>query len=219
MSSITQFTSRTIAAAALAVGVLAAGTFPAYAQEGPPAMLNVDNARAVPVVVYLERGAYDTRLGTVPAHTMTDLRLPIQLRDGDKVTFTVHPEGGFDLTTPEGFTVHRGAPITLYVPVGNEGFAVNPPQEVIPNPGVEGTTLTVENPSSHAVVAFIERGDFDTRVGMVPPGETKTFGLAPYLTEGRSSIDVFLHVERGEDLASTTFDLTPDAHLVVKVPN
>lgn len=219
MSIKKQFTNRMIGAAALAVCALALTAVSTHAQEGPPAMLRVDNARPVPVVVYLELGAFDTRIGTVPPHDQTDLRLPIQLRDGEKVKFTVHPEGGLDLTTPEGFTVYRGAPITLYVPTGNEGFVANPEVETIPNPGLEGTTLTVDNPTDHGVVAFIEKGPFDTRVGTVPAQDSKTFSLPPYVTEGRTSIDVFLHVEHGEDLASRTFDLSPDSHLVVKVPD
>jgi len=213
-----QFTSRMAVTAALASSALAVATVHARAQEGPPMMLSVDNARTVPVVVFVELGAYDTRIGTVPAHSQKDLRLPIQFRDGARVMFTVHPEGGLDLTTPDGLVMHRGEPVSLYVPTGNEGFVSKPPLEVIPNPGLEGSTLTVENSSDRAVVAFIERGAFDTRLGMVSAGDSKTFSLPPYLTNERRSIDVFLHEEGGEDLASTTFDLTPDAHLVVKVP-
>lgn len=223
MSILKKFSVGTIGAAALAVCALAVAAVPAYAQEGrrePPATLKVDNARAVPVVVFLELGAYDSRIGTVPPHSQSEFRLPVALRDGEKVTFTVHPEGGFDLTTPEGFTVHNGAPITLFVPLGDEGFVTKPPLEVIPNPGFDGPTLTVDNPSGHAVVAFVEKGEFDTRVGMVPARDSKTFALPPHLTDGgRESIDVFVHVEGGTDLASETFDLSPDAHLVVKVPS
>jgi hypothetical protein len=76
MNTMKQFTRRAAVATALAMGAWAAATAPANAQEDGhadgPMMLSVDNARTVPIVVYLERGALDMRLGTVPPRTAAD---------------------------------------------------------------------------------------------------------------------------------------------------
>lgn len=219
MSTMKEWTTRATVATALAVGAWAVAAVPGRAQEGGPMMLTVDNARTVPVVVYLERGAFDSRLGTVPPQSQEDLALPIQLRDGDKIQVIVHPEGGPDLTAPHDLAVHRGREMSIYVPTSNEGWVPLPPPETIPSAGITGPTLTVENPSSRPVVAFIEKGVFDTRIGTVPGGAERTFALPADLAEGEHSIDIFLHVEGGEDLASHSFDVDPGSHLLVRVPD
>jgi len=221
MSIMKQLAMRTAAVTMLVVGVGAASAAPGSAQEGPSAQndVRVDNARGVPVIVYLEHGAYDTRIGTVPARSTKDLALPIALREGDRLFFTVHPQGGTDLYTRDGIVVRRGERLALYVPTNEVGFVPPPPRETIANPGLPGATLTVENSSDRPVDAFIERGPFDARLGTVPAGEERTFAIPESMTRERETIDIFLHVEgAAEDLESATFDLAPDAHLLVKVP-
>jgi hypothetical protein len=221
MSIMKQLATRTAVVALLVVGVGAAAAAPGSAQEGPSASddVRVDNARGVPVTVYLEHGAYDTRIGTVPPRSRKDLALPIALRDGDRLYFTVHPEGGADLYTRDGIVVRRGERLALYVPTNDVGFVPPPPRETIANPGLPGATLTVENSSDGPVDAFIERGAFDTRVGTVPAGEERTFAIPEAIARERETIDIFLHVEgAAEDLESSRFNLSPDAHLLVKVP-
>ena len=214
MSRMTQLA----AMAAMAWGAVAA---PASAQEGAtPSMLRVDNERAVPVVVYLEQGAYDSRLGTVPAHQIKDLHIPIAMQDGDKIFFTIHPEFGMDLQTPDGLRVTRGEMLTLVVPISDVGFVPVPPAETIPAPSIKGPTVTVDNSSSRAAVVFLEHGEFDQRIGTVAPHEEKTLPIPSSLTEqdGRGVVDIFVHQEGGEDLASHRFELAPDAHLEIDVP-
>lgn len=206
------------ALAAVALGVVA---MPARAQEGArevPTSVAVDNARAVPVVVYLEKGLYDQRIGTVPAHTRRSLALPIELLDGEKISFTVHPEEGWDLTTPEPLTVHRGRALDVYVPTNDVGW-IPAKEETIPNPGIEGPTLTVENPSSHAVVVFLDRGEFDTRLTTVGAHQSKTIPVPRSVTGDSHQIAIFAHIEGGMDLGSTDFDLQPNAHLLLKIPS
>jgi len=91
-------------------------------------------------------------------------------------------------------------------------------QETIPNPGIDGPTLTVENPTGHGMVVFLEKGEFDTRLGTVAAHETKTIPVPRSVTGASSQIAIFAHVEGGVDLSSTTFDLEPDAHLLLKIP-
>jgi len=211
--------SRMIQLAALAAMAWGAVAAPASAQEGAmPTTLTVDNKRDVPVVVYLEQGVYDSRLGTAPAHRLTRLGLPISLQDGEKIYFTVHPEGGgMDLQTPDGMTVRTGQTLELVVPTNDAGF-IAVPTETVPNPGIKGPTVTVDNAGSRPAVVFIERGEFDRRIGTVAAHEEKTFPVPSTLTGRDRTVDIFVHVEGGEDLASHEFQLTPDAHLELEVP-
>lgn len=219
MGTMKQLTTKAagLALAAVALGVVA---MPARAQEGArevPTSVAVDNARAVPVVVYLEKGFYDQRIGTVPAHTRRSLRLPIELLDGEKISLTVHPEGGMDLTTPEPLTVHRGQALDVYVPTNDVGW-VPAKQETIPNPGIDGATLTVENASSHKVVVFLEKGEFDTRLATVDAHQTTTLPVPRSITGDASQVAIYAHVEGGADRSSTDFELGPNAHLLLKIP-
>jgi hypothetical protein len=206
--------------AAVLVGAVAAawpGAAPAAGQAQPQTTVTVDNTRAVPVVVYLERGEFDDRLGTVAAHTEAILELPPHLAQGETIQIIIHPQGGADLSTPD-LQVKKGGTIPIYVPTNDEGFLPPSPPERIPNPGPGTTTLTVENGRNDQVVAFIERGPFDTRIGTVPANEEKTFYLPPSLLRDQRSIQIFVRPEHGRDLASQTFELTPEAHLLVTVP-
>jgi len=205
-------------------GMVALGTAawasPALAAslQGPkPATVTVDNTRDVPVVVYLERGPFDTRIGTVPPNSKSVLRLPPVVTGQEAVQFVVHPEGHQDLLSPD-LVVRPGGNVYLYVPTNDVGFIPPPPPEVMPNPGEGTTTLTVENPRDQDVVVFVERGDFDTRIGTVRAKSDTTFYLTGFLARQEHSVDIFVHPENGTDLASHEFELKPDAHLVVKVP-
>jgi hypothetical protein len=190
----------------------------AASATGPkPATVTVENARAVPAVVYLERGPFDTRLGTVPPHSQTVLELPPVVDGQESIQFVVHPEGARDLLSPD-LTVTRGGNVDLYVPTNDEGFVPPPPPEVIANPGPGTTTLTVENQRDEQVVVFIERGDFDTRIGTVPANSESTLYLKGAIAAQEHSVQIFVHPENGVDLASQEFELTPEAHLFLKVP-
>ena len=137
--------------------------------------------------------------------------------DGEKIGITVHPEEGMDLMTPEPLTVHRGRALDVYVPTNDVGW-IPAKHETIPNPGLEGPTLTVENPGGHGVVVFLERGAFDTRLGTVAAHETKTLQVPRAVTGDVDEIAIFAHIEGGADLGSTDFELSPNAHLLLKVP-
>lgn len=192
----------------------------ARAQEGSAAAtVTVENARAVPVVVYLERGPFDVRLGTVAAHATNVLGLPAEVRDQEHIVLMVHPEGGMDLQAEAPMPVRKAGTIHLYVPTNDVGYVPPPPPDMIPNPGPGTTTLTVQNSDDEPVVVFIEKGNFDTRIGTVPAHKEMTF-YVPQAVIGMegSSVDIFVHEEGGVDLASSTFELRPDAHLIVKVP-
>lgn len=203
--------------AALVVGALSGLATRGVAQA--KTTVTVDNTRDVPVVVYLERGQFDRRLGMVGARSTGVLPLPGWLENGEKIRFTVHPEGQFDLTTEDQHKVRVGHSIYLFVPRNDVGFVASrtPAPATIPNPGVDAATVTVDNARSHPVVVFLENGDFDTRIGTVGPHSDETFSLPKALTEDRPTVDIFVHVEGGQDLHSETFAIAKRAHLMVKV--
>ena len=186
------------------------------ARDAAPTV-TVDNTREVPVVVYLERGRFDTRLGMVDARTKATLQLPRYLEDGQAVTIFVHPEGGQDLSAND-LTVKNGGNLDIYVPANDAGYVPPPAPEVIANPGEGSTTITVQNERDRPVVVFLERGEFDTRIGTAPANEEVTLQVPRSLIEERPDVEIFVHPEGGEDLASQFFQLSPGAHLVVKVP-
>ncbi len=81
----------------------------------PATTLMVQNDRDRDVVVFVEQGEFDTRLGSVPAHRTATLRIPDWLADQESIEVFVHPEGGFDLAT-ERMRLHRGEHLHLVVP-------------------------------------------------------------------------------------------------------
>jgi len=206
---------------ALGLASLAALVPPAHVSaqmsKDETATVTVDNTRPVPVVVYMDRGPFDTRLGTVAPHTKATLQLPRYLAEGETVQVFVHPEGGEDLASQD-VTVNKGQNIDVLVPTNDAGYVPPPPPEKIPNPGPGITTVTVQNARNEAVTVFLEQGEFDTRIGTVAPNKEKTLTIPAFLTRDRPSVEIFVHPEGGLDLASQTFDLKPDAHLLVKVP-
>jgi hypothetical protein len=182
-----------------------------------PTRVAVDNTRDVAVVVYLDREPLDVRLGSVKPHTTGVLPLPAYLADGQAVRIFVHPEGGEDLASQD-VTIRRGETLNVLVPTNEVGYLPPPPPVSISNPGVGATTVTVDNLRSGPVVVFIERGDFDMRIGEAPANQETTLAIPESLTRDNPSIEIFVHPEHGTDLNSQHFQLKHGAHLLVKVP-
>jgi hypothetical protein len=196
----------------------------AWAQSGDArdttvASVQVQNNRAVPVTVFVDRGEFDVRLGTVAPQQTTTLTLPRWMAtENSQVRIYLHPEGAFDLET-ETFAVHPGIQIGLIVPLGDRTPPATYPAEVmtaaLSASDADATTITVENPRNVAVIVYVEHGDFDTRLGMVAAGSTATLKLPP---TGGQSIEIFVHPEGELDLCSTPFEVKPGDHLGLKVP-
>lgn len=205
-------------AGATALGMVAAPS-PALA-AGPSGRAGetvlVQNNRSVPVVVYLEEGDFDTRLGTVSPMREAHLSLPRRLGRDDDVRIVVHPEVGRDLESGDIAPPGSARQLAVLVPRGQEAFAP-PPPERIPNPGPV-TTLTVENTRAEAVKVVVEKGDFDTDVGTVEPFGVHTFDLPASLAREPADVQIFLVPRSGVEMASHFFTLRPHAHLGVKVP-
>jgi hypothetical protein len=81
------------------------------------ATLTVDNPHDRAVVVFLEHGEFDTRVGTVPAHAEKTFALPESLtRRGSQVEIFVHSEGGADMRS-ERFDLSRESHLLVHVPL------------------------------------------------------------------------------------------------------
>jgi hypothetical protein len=208
------------------VATLATSSMPASVQaqaadthDGTLATVQVQNDRTVPVTVFVDRGEFDVRLGTVAALQTATLGIPKWLAtENSDVRIYLHPEGAFDLET-QTFAVHPGTQIGLVVPLGNRTLASNitpePMVAVLPDGDADATTITVENPRDVPVTIYLERGDFDTRLGTVAAGGTATLRLPP---TGGQAVEIFVHPEGGLDLCSSSFPVKHGEHLGLKVP-
>ena len=182
-----------------------------------PAMLMVDNNQDAPVVVYLDRGPFDTRLGTVPGHTLEPLTLPRYLAVGEDARIFVRTHGGEELSA-EDVVVKPHATLDVVVPKDPSGYMPPPPPPMIANPDMGATTVTVENHRADPVTVYVQYGDFDRRLGVVAADEKTTLPVPAWLTRGRPDVQLFIHPREGQDLASRHFDLTRGHHLLVDVP-
>lgn len=180
------------------------------------ATVTVQNDRKVPVNVFLAMDYGDLRVGTVPPLKTETLAMPSWLvRDGATVHLFLEPEGETDLGSRD-FTLKPGAHFALLVP--EEGTPEPPPMrahmtaKLTPAEAAE-TTLTVENERPADVVIYVEQGDFDLRLGVVPAASSETLVIPAPLAREQDSIALFAHVMRGPDLGSEVFQLRPGAHL------
>ena len=207
--------------------VLAGGTLglafaaPATARAASPPTkasptVTVDNTRSVPVVVYLERGDLDTRVGKVAPDTKAILPVPKYLGSDQDVRVWVQPENGIDLSSQE-VTVPKVGTVNVYVPRDNDGY-IAPPVETIPNPGVGTTTLTVLNSRASEVTVSVEHGEFDTTLGTVPADDVRTLTVPAWLVREPQDVTIFVQPKNGFDLATQEVTLERGSHLEVKVP-
>jgi hypothetical protein len=188
-------------------------------RDSTMATVEVQNNRTVPVTVFVDRGEFDVRLGTVAPLQTATLGIPKWLAtENSEVRIYLHPEGAFDLET-QTFAVHPGTQIGLVVPLGNRTLASNvspePMMAALPDGDADATTITVENPRNVPVTIYLERGDFDTRLGTVAAGSTTTLRLPP---TGGQAVEIFVHPEGGFDLCSSSFPVKHGDHLGLKVP-
>ncbi len=192
---------------------------PALAASPPPqndTKVNVQNDRPVSVDVYLQNGYFDTKIGTVAPDREASLNVPKYL-EGHDVQIFVRPKIGLELETPDVTLPTRGH-LDILVPDNDVGYVVQPRRDMIPNPGINTTTLTVQNPRDQAVKVVVERGEFDTTIGTVEPDHTRTFDLPASLTRDGLDARIFVVPADGMELASWYFNLKPHEHLEVKVP-
>jgi hypothetical protein len=182
--------------------------------------VTVQNDRKVPVVVYLDWGEFDRRLGTVPAHQTARLPLPAWAVKGrDSVQVFVHPEGEVEDLASQ--TVALRPPGRLGVVVPPEGgfpAPIDTMMAVIPPDEVADATLTVDNPRGVPVTVFVEQGDFDVRLGQVPAHARATLRFPKSVVFPDETVQIFVHPEGGLDLASESLQVRRGEHLGLRVP-
>lgn len=197
-------------------------------QKLPPAVVSdtvrnsvtVQNDRRVPATVYLESGRFDRRLGVVPALATTTLPLPGWAVNGrTTVRLFAHVESE-DLATEE-FTAKPPGRIGMVIPTRSAMHAVpalDTMTAVIPPEELSEATLTVDNPRAVPVTVFAEHGNFDVRLGEVPPRSRTTLRFPKSVVSPFGSLQVFVRPSGGIDLSSDFLTVRAGDHLGLKVP-
>ncbi|HKJ03079.1 MAG TPA: hypothetical protein VJ997_11510 [Longimicrobiales bacterium] len=79
--------------------------------------VTVKNPRSVPVVVFIENGPFDSRIGTVPPDQETTLMIPKSLAESrSDIEIFLHPEHGLDLAS-QHFELKPGDHLLVKVPM------------------------------------------------------------------------------------------------------
>jgi hypothetical protein len=85
--------------------------------------------------------------------------------------------------------------------------------------GPRDNSVTVQNNRAVPVTVYMEYGEFDRRLGIVPAQQTATLALPAWAVSDRQMIQLFVHPEgQVEDLSSQDFSLAPPARLGILVP-
>jgi hypothetical protein len=197
------------------------GATPGAAPGDTVVTMTVTNDRDVPVTVFMDYGAFDRRLGRVQPRSTATLRLPgWVVRESPEIGLFVHPEGGEDLQTA-AFRVVPGQKLTLHVPAGG-GMTSRPAPDtmmaVLPPEVLAEATITVDNPRAQVVTVYAAMGQFDVRLGRVAPHSRETLRFPRAVVLPDMTVRVFVHPERGSDLATQELDLRHGQHLGLHVP-
>jgi hypothetical protein len=79
--------------------------------------------------------------------------------------------------------------------------------------------VTVQNQRKVPVTVYLEYGQFDRRLGVVPPYETKALSLPGVAVKGRARVSLFVHPEgEAADLATQEFSLRAPVRIALIVP-
>jgi hypothetical protein len=181
-------------------------------------MLTVQNDRASAVTVFIESGAFDRRIGVVPAGKVGQLTLPAWAVRGQRsvqVFARADGESG-DLSTislPLGGSNRLG----LLIPP-KEGLAICDSLGIsLSKDELASTTLTVANERAKAVTVFAEQGTFSVRLGDVAPGAQVNLRFPVAIIRSDNSIRVFARPAGGLDLATQALRVQKGEHLAMRI--
>jgi hypothetical protein len=80
-------------------------------------------------------------------------------------------------------------------------------------------SVTVQNDRKVPLTVYMEYGDFDRRLGIVPALRTTSLSLPAWAVRGRDRIQLFVHPEGAvNDLATREFSLKPPARIGMLIP-
>jgi hypothetical protein len=184
--------------------------------------VTVQNHWKVPVTIYLESGAFDRRLGVVPALATKTLPLPTwAVRGGTTVRLFAHPADAFEDLATESFQLQPPGRIGMIVRTREE-MSASPPRdtmlEFIPAEELAEATLTVDNPRNVPVTVYAEAGRFDVRLGQVPANQRATLRFPKSVISPLQSVQIFVQPKNGLQLASQSMIVKKGDHLGLRVP-
>ena len=79
--------------------------------------------------------------------------------------------------------------------------------------------LTVQNERSVPVTVYLETGQFDRRLGVVPAMQTAMLPLPAWAVQGRARVQLFAHpAGEAADLATRVFTLNPPGRIAMVIP-
>ncbi len=182
------------------------------------ALVEVQNNFNQPVTVFMERGQFDRRLGTVAAMTTDSIPLPAWLTDGlEEIALFVVPKKGEEMAT-QIFPVHRGEVIGLIVPTPPPAREVI--YEKLPADEVSKTTLTVDNREDRDVVVYADEGQFQLRLGTAAAGSTTTLEFPASVVRPDHTITIEVQPKGALDMESYPLRVRPGEHLGLRLePN
>ncbi|HEX4934898.1 MAG TPA: hypothetical protein VFV33_17030 [Gemmatimonadaceae bacterium] len=211
-------------AVVMGLGIAAEAQVP---QKLPPTVtvdtlnsVTVQNNRKTAVAVYLEYGRFDRLLGVVPPLGTGMLRLPEYAVSGRQaVRLFAHPNGEVNDLSSQQLWLKPPARLSFVIPAAGdmpsgdkEGMT-----EVIAPEQLDEATLTVENPRGVQCTVFAAQGSFLVRLGVAPPKGRETVQFPVSVLNDRS-LEIVLHPEGGQRLASQLLVVKKGDHLGLRVP-
>jgi hypothetical protein len=180
--------------------------------------LLVQNDRSTAVTVYTRSGAFDRRLGIIPAGKVASIALPAWATDGEtqlKVFARADGEGA-DLVT-QTLPLRGTSRLGLLVPP--RGGLAQQDSVAVKLSGEEQatTTLTISNERNTPLTVYADRGSYSVRLGEVRAKEQATLRIPTSLLPREGSIKVFVRPAGGADLASQTMSVKVGDHLGMRI--
>ncbi len=180
--------------------------------------LAVQNDRGAAVTVYARVGAFDRRLGVVPAGAISTLPIPSWAVAGETNLKVFARADGEDADLAVQTYPLRGAKrLGLLVPPEG-GIAVNDSLLVKLNADeLAATTLTVSNDRDRSVTVFAEQGTYSVRLGEVKAKTQTTLTFPKSIVSRENTIRVFLRPAGGLDLATQVIQVKTGEHLGIRM--
>lgn len=181
-------------------------------------LLTVQNDRATAVTIFVESGAFDRRIGVVPAGKVGFLTLPSwSVRGQRSVQVFAKADGeGTDLSTLSlalGGTNRFGMLIPPRDGLANcDSLAISLSKEEL-----AGTTLTVSNERNRPATIYAEQGSYSVRLGEVAAGAQVNLRFPRAVVGSDNSLRVFARPAGGLDLATRSLRVTKGEHLALRI--
>ena len=181
-------------------------------------IVTVQNDRAKAVTVYMENGAFDRRIGVLPAGKVATLRLPAWAISGrNSLRLCARPDGeNADLDT-QSFPISGAVRVGLLVPPTGGISKADSMAVKLTSEELASTTLTVNNQRDRAAVVYAEQGTYSIRLGEVAANRQATLRFPKSIIGADNSVRVFVRPVGGSDLSTQTLKLTTGDHIALEI--